>query len=276
MRHKHDPSYSNLLKRIERGEITVDDWHVLNSRDPSVVDKPSDYSEIISLMDKDPKVQTQNTERLLAENKPIARIIGVHSDSRAANIKAKDMMHLKPVLHICIGAKVMLRHNLSVRDGLVNGAEGYVRDIIWDHSKTIDHLPRCIVVEFPQYSGPQLLPGPASYAKMIPLVPRRAECDDRGTSRTRLQYPFQLCWAMSIHKSQGCTLERVIVDIGESENWAVGLTYVGLSRVKTLNGLFLVSKGWSRYQKINDSKANKSRIRAEDLLRRREERVFGD
>ena len=65
-------------------------------------------------------------------------------------------------------------------------------------------------------------------------------------------------------------------DIGESENWAVGLTYVGLSRVKTLNGLFLVSKGWSRYQKINDSKANKRRIRAEDLLRRREERVFGD
>jgi len=55
-----------------------------------------------------------------------------------------------------------------------------------------------------------------------------------GISQIRLIYSS----AITIHKAQGLTLENVIIDIG-SNIFAYGQTYVALSRVKSLNGLYL-------------------------------------
>ena len=52
------------------------------------------------------------------------------------------------------------------------------------------------------------------------------------------QFPLQLAWAITIHKSQGKTLERVIIDLGYGA-FAAGQLYVALSRCKTLNGIAL-------------------------------------
>jgi ATP-dependent exoDNAse (exonuclease V) alpha subunit len=56
-----------------------------------------------------------------------------------------------------------------------------------------------------------------------------------GTFR---QYPLMLAWAVTIHKSQGKTFERVIIDIGRG-TFAHGQTYVALSRCTTLDGIIL-------------------------------------
>ena len=50
------------------------------------------------------------------------------------------------------------------------------------------------------------------------------------------QFPLQLAWATTIHKSQGKTLERVIIDLGNGA-FAAGQLYVALSRCKTLSGI---------------------------------------
>ena len=52
------------------------------------------------------------------------------------------------------------------------------------------------------------------------------------------QYPLRLAWAMTIHKSQGKTFEKVLIDLGKG-SFAHGQTYVALSRCTTLGGIIL-------------------------------------
>ncbi len=58
------------------------------------------------------------------------------------------------------------------------------------------------------------------------------------------QYPFIYGWAMTIHRAQGRTLDKVFVDLS-SGTFAPGQAYVALSRVKAIDGLYLRDKVWS-------------------------------
>lgn len=59
------------------------------------------------------------------------------------------------------------------------------------------------------------------------------------TLGTFTQFPIKLAWAMTIHKSQGKTFEKVIIDLGKGGAFAFGQTYVALSRCRTLEGIVL-------------------------------------
>ena len=76
--------------------------------------------------------------------------------------------------------------------------------------------------------------------RYMEIKPYMWELEEQRTKVYKTQIPLQLAFALSFHKAQGSTLEYVIIDIGR-EVFEYGQTYVALSRVKSLDGLFIMN-----------------------------------
>src|SRR5579859_827699 len=145
----------------------------------------------------------------------------------------------------------MLTKNIWQSRGLYNGSLGTVRGLVYHGEASTLGPPYCILVEFDEYRGPSAATN--SNCCIMPIVPETAPFDPGcGHSGSRVQFPLVLGRAMTIHKSQGLTLNKAVVGVGDSEN-AIGLTYVGCSRVKSWQNLaFHHSFPWSQMEKINN------------------------
>lgn len=142
----------------------------------------------------------------------------------------------------------MLRKNICVERGLVNGSIGVVQDIIYRSGDRPPFSPYVLLFKFDGYTGPYL-PG-----NVFPLKAMQTSWRDGSVECTRRQFPINLAYAITIHKSQGLTLDKIIVDIGDKEA-APGSTYVALSRVRKLDDLILM-RGFDfvRLEKIREQR----------------------
>ena len=123
----------------------------------------------------------------------------------------------------------MLTKNVWQSKGLYNGALGTVRGLVFSNNARPPSLPSCVLVEFDDYQGPSAVEG----RRIVPIVTETVDFDPRSGKMGRCQqFPLVLDWAITIHKSQGLTLRRVVLGIGNREG-QIGLTYVGCSRVKS-------------------------------------------
>jgi ATP-dependent DNA helicase PIF1 len=114
----------------------------------------------------------------------------------------------------------MLLINLNPLDGLVNGSRGVVTDFVRVGSTL---LPTVLF-----NNGKKALIEPHDWTRK----------SHEGV--VKVQLPLKLAWACTIHKSQGQTLDKVLVDCGSSI-FEYGQIYVALSRVKDINSLYLTS-----------------------------------
>lgn len=159
----------------------------------------------------------------------------------------------KTLQHVGVGSRIMLRRNISVVDGLVNGATGVVRSIEWLHGAAgpskIGELPDRVMVLFDDkrvgaMQQQRALTGDTVEHAPVAITPVCSRFEGVGGSgrRTmeRVQLPLILCWAATVHKVQGLTLDRVVVDLTTS-TFQPAMAYVALSRVRTLSGLALSS-----------------------------------
>lgn len=124
----------------------------------------------------------------------------------------------------------MLRRNLWTSKGLVNGALGVVKKIIFaENTRAPQDQPIAVMVEFANYFGP-LIDG------CVPIVPVTSSWVSNNQPMTRKQIPLIQADAINTHKCQGLTLDQAVVDLGDHE-YSAGLFYVACSRVRTLNSL---------------------------------------
>ena len=146
---------------------------------------------------------------------------------------------LEAVLKLALGARVMLRRNIDVKAGLVNGAIGTILGVFPERvSIKFDHLDSACDIE--KVKG-----------KFMVL---------KNYYVSRTQFPLILAYGVTIHKCQGLSLNCAIVDLSEKV-FADGMAYVALSRVRSLNGLYLTTFDAQSIRVSKNSVAEVNRLR---------------
>ena len=196
---------------------------------PTKVQDMSSFANALHLYPTVEAVVEHNVAKLRELSQPTATIKAVHTGAGAAKATSDDAGGLEAIVCIAKSARVMLISNLWVDMGLVNGAIGTVKAICYQTGGPPD-LPVAVMVMFDKYCGPTLHDG------TVPVTPIRHSWSSSGVQCSRLQIPLKLAWAVTIHKSQGLTLNNVVVDIGKRE-FSSGLTFVACSRVRQLKDL---------------------------------------
>jgi len=174
-----------------------------------------------------------NCRTYLENNTPIS----IQLLEKSANLSEQDRIYevqqlmqnssIPDVLSLKKGAVVMCTVNLDMDQGICNGSQGIVIDFVQVNpspSSPILVPTTCPVVRF--YNG---------YTKTI--QPHFRQSDEYPNLAVG-QIPLTLAWALTIHKIQGATLALADIDVG-GQIFEYGQTYVALSRVQSLDGLYL-------------------------------------
>ena len=228
-----DPSqvlFRNILLHLRDGQVTQDDWKHLMKQTPAQVQDLTPFTNALRLFPTIEAVVEYNVSKLRACGQPIATIKAVHTGPNASKASPDDASGLQPIICLAVGARVMLSSNLWVDMGLVNGAMGTIKAICYRSGEGPPALPVAVTVQLDTYSGPTLPDG------TVPITPLRRTWSSSGAQCSRLQLPLKLAWAVTIHKAQGLTLDKVVIDIGKKE-FSYGLTFVACSRVRHLTDL---------------------------------------
>jgi ATP-dependent DNA helicase PIF1 len=216
-----EQEFIDVLNKIRVGDVSMETMEIINNR---LSERPAGDDYII-LCTTNKVAEGINSSKLAAIQKPEhvydATITG-NFPTEERNIPVELELKLK------VGAKVLFVKN-DVGGQWVNGSVGKVHHldkdtihVMLDGGKLVDVTQmewENIRYEYDEEKG-----------EIVSTV-----------LGTLTQYPLKLAWAITIHKSQGMSFDKVVIDFAKSP-FAHGQTYVALSRCRSLDGLVLTKK----------------------------------
>jgi ATP-dependent DNA helicase PIF1 len=220
-RQSEDKEYSSFLNRMRDGSLTKSDFEKVN--------------ETISRNKYNPNSEDTFIPSYLHSKKESADIVNndflkrlttqeMHYAASGFNIeKIKSSSPVPESLTLKIGAIVILVKNLNVSIGLYNGRKGIVSEFDPE-----THHP---IIKFE--NGVERTIGPETWELKNPKK------GNNNPIARMTQIPLILAYALTVHKTQGMTLDKIVLNPGF---FADGHAYVAFSRVKNLQGIYLNEK----------------------------------
>lgn len=261
--------FRSLQLRARDGELTETDYafmkeHMsLEGRETQFAG-PDTYRLVTTQAARDEKNNAE-FEAALERNIPSLTIPAINSGPAAMAADDEEMGNLVNELHLSLGARVMITRNLCVVHGLCNGTIGIVHDILVNDKGIAAAVLLKVRRATPTqdgYKGPAFREGvdgvDASKEVLIAVNRRSSEIWVDGRMEQREQFPLMLAWALTIHKAQGLTLERVVIDAGEDER-SVGLLFVAMTRVR--HPRHIAFSPWPGIERVTSVIARKPALR---------------
>jgi ATP-dependent DNA helicase PIF1 len=131
VRQQNDHVFKDCLLRIRDGQTSLEDYQLLSTRFKGVADNEEEFIDAVHLFPTREQANEHNIAELLRIKSHIATIHAVHNHPKARDATSNDAGGLERTLSIAVNAKIMLRSNLWVDAGLVNGSLGVIRNIIY-------------------------------------------------------------------------------------------------------------------------------------------------
>jgi len=218
-----DDRFINLLNHLRNNELTTDDYALLNSYYKAGF-KPASTDNYITLTTHNYKANELNKHFLNAlPGKSYFFEAAIAGDFNEYAYPVEKTLELK------IGAQVMfVKNDPTGNQRFFNGKIGVINRMEDD----------AIEVKFNDATSPVLVTRYEWQNIKYKLNEVNNEIEE-NIAGTFAHYPIKLAWAITVHKSQGLTFDKAIIDIGDA--FAPGQVYVALSRLRSLNGLVLTS-----------------------------------
>ena len=215
-----DLRFLNILDRMRLGENTNEDLEILNGQ-VSSNDKVGDFAVILTAYVKmadginEKKLDDIDSEEFCYQG-------DIEGDFRIQDTPVPMELRLK------VGAQVIFCRN-DFGHGLVNGTIAKVVALSDDHIK--------VVLE----SGKEIKVEKMVWEKRESVYNKETKKVETEIIGSFTQYPLKLAWAITIHKSQGMTFDRMHFDLTRG-TFAPGQAYVAISRMRSFDGLTLSNK----------------------------------
>ena len=226
-RQENDLQFIEILNSIRNNSITKEQIFILENLSKN--DKHKDYG--INLYSTNADVDHENSFYLNKIKEDIETFNaqyfgeGPQFDSLKKDCLAAEKLELK------IGAKVMCIAN-NFQAGYCNGSLGKI--VGFD-----DSVNDCPIIEV--FKTKKIITiKPYTWKKEEDAI---GEPNGKRTIASITQIPLKLAWAITIHKSQGCSFDYVNLDMSDVRTLNMG--YVALSRVVSLDGLWLKGMSWN-------------------------------
>jgi len=218
---QHDEGFIGLLNAIRNNSITEEGLRLLNRRCIPDFEPPAGEFYIYLTTTNDMASRINDAQLAKLKTKPHSFTAEIEGDFGNEYLPTKVDLQLK------VGAQIMMLNN-DAAERWVNGTIGQITGVVKDGSEYL------IVAELADGETVEISPFTWEIFRFF-VAGGQLQSEVIGRFK---QYPLMLAWAVTIHKGQGKTFDKVVIDIGNG-TFAHGQTYVALSRCTTLEGIVL-------------------------------------